>query len=236
MEQPTDTCSYLPNESQSLTYRVSVDLPSAEYARLLSRGWRRQGVYFFRPNCPQCTKCRSLRVPVQDFRPTKSQRRTVRRNEDVEVRVTTPKIDQQHIDLFNRYHQDMRERRGWSYHESNAESYAESFLGGRWTFDREMSFWRDEQLIGVSLIDVLDNVASSIYFYHDPDWRSLSPGTFSMMCELGYMRTLGLEYHYLGYWITECQSMAYKARFVPHELLEEYVADTVEPMWTRVKH
>lgn len=231
MEQPSDSCSYLPYEKQTLTYRVSLSLQATEYVELLSRGWRRQGIYFFRPTCPNCTKCRSLRVPVQSFRPSKSQRRTVRRNEDVQVRITSPRIDDEHIELFNRYHQDMQSRRGWKYRESTDESYAESFLGGHWTFDREMSFWRNGRLIGVSLIDVLDEVGSSVYFYHDPDWRSSSPGTYSMMCELGYARSIGLKHHYLGYWIKECQSMAYKSRFAPYELLESYVDDNVDPVW-----
>ena len=231
MEYPSDSCTYLPNERQTLTYRVIFSLPSDQYVELLQRGWRRHGTYFFRPTCPSCTKCRSLRVQLWNFQPTKSQRRNVRRNQDVEVRVTEPVVDDEHIDLFNRYHADMQQRRGWEYHETTVENYVDSFIGGRWPFAREMSFWRDGKLIGVSLIDILDEESTSIYFYHDPTWRNLGPGTFSMLCELEHVCSLGLRYHYLGYWIRECQSMEYKSRFGPHELLEEYVADDVEPVW-----
>jgi arginine-tRNA-protein transferase len=125
----------------------------------------------------------------------------------------------------------MHEQRGWPFNEITRDSYSESFLGGHWTFDRQMSFRRNGKLIGVSLIDVLDDVSSSIYFYHDPDWRPMSPGTFSMMCELKYLQNQGLKHHYLGYWVKECQSMEYKSRFAPHELLESYVDDATEPTW-----
>jgi len=235
LEYPSDSCTYLPNERQNLTYRVTFSLPADQYVELLRRGWRRQGIYFFRPTCPSCRKCRSLRVQLANFRPTKSQRRAIRRNQDVEVRVAKTVVDDEHIDLFNRYHADMQQRRGWNYEAVTAEDYFESFISGRFTFAREMSFWRDGKLIGVSLIDILADESSSIYFYHDPSWRSLGPGTFSMLCELEHMRSLGLKYHYLGYWIRECRSMEYKSRFGPHELLDEYVSDEQEPSWSRAE-
>ena len=125
----------------------------------------------------------------------------------------------------------MAERRGWRESSVDAEEYAQAFLIGQWDFAREMLYVREGRLVGVGLVDVLDQGVSSIYFYHDPQWRDAGPGTFSILQELEFCRRTGRPYLYLGYWIAECPSMAYKANFGPHELLERYVADDEEPVW-----
>jgi arginyl-tRNA--protein-N-Asp/Glu arginylyltransferase len=228
---PPHECSYLPQETASLEYRVLVSLPVEQYAAMLERGWRRHGARFFRPQCPSCRQCRSLRVDVAKFAPTKSQRRVFRRNSDMQVVVQPPSITPDHIRLFNDYHADMSRRRGWSPHPTTAEEYHASFLIGNWSFAREMLYFRAGRLAGVGLVDVLPDAVSSVYFYHDPAWRPLAPGTFSILSEIEFCRETGRTYNYLGYWIEPCASMAYKANFGPHEVLESYVEADEAPLW-----
>lgn len=228
---PRDTCAYLPEESSALEYRVIPDATADDYAELLSRGWRRHGMYFFRPACPNCVKCRSLRVDVRRFRPTKSQRRTLAKNTDVRLEVHRASVTREHIRLFNAYHADMTERKDWPDHQVIADEYYSSFLAGDWDFAYEFRFLREDQLLGVSLVDIVPGAMSSVYFYHDPTWRPSGPGTFTILQEIEYARQAELDSVYLGYWIEQCASMAYKNRFGPHEILEEYIEDELAPDW-----
>ena len=91
----------------------------------------------------------------------------------------------------------------------------------------------DGRLIGVGIVDVFKEGLSSAYFYHDPAWRKQSPGTFSILTEIEWGKANSLKYSYLGYWIHENQSMNYKARFDPHQLLEACVDLDEAPNWKR---
>lgn len=229
---PPSRCSYLPEETSSLEYRVCESMAPQAYAALLERGWRRHGRHFFRPACPSCTKCRSLRVDVAAFEPTKSQRRTLRRNEGVELEIAAPAATEQHVRLYNAWHADMHSRRGWRNDQITLEQYVDVFLAGRWSFAREFRYWRDGELIGVGLVDALPESLSSVYFYYDPTWRPAAPGTFTILKEIETARRTNRRRLYLGYWIEACPSMAYKANFGPHEILREYVSDDDSPDWT----
>jgi arginyl-tRNA--protein-N-Asp/Glu arginylyltransferase len=226
-------CSYLPAETATLEYRVFALMGSRQYRDMLRRGWRRHGPHFFRPRCAACTQCRSLRVLVPEFRASRSQRKILGRNADVRVTVQTPSVSPDHVRVYNAYHADMAERKGWTYHPTDPEDYENSFLVGIWPFAREILYHRDGELIGVGLVDVVEDALSSVYFFHDPTWRAAGPGTFSILQEIEYCRQTGRTYNYLGYWIAACGSMAYKANFAPHEILEHYVEQDEEPVWTR---
>ena len=232
---PASSCSYLPEERSSLEYRVMGQISESAFQRLLERGWRRHGRNFFRPACPSCRKCISLRVDVEAFRPTKSQRKAWNKNADVRLEVANATVTAEHIRLYNAWHADMHVRSGWRNDRMDASTYAEVFLAGEWPFAREFRYYRGDRLIGVGLVDVLPEALSSVYFYHDPDWRPESPGTFTVLKEIEYARETGRPYLYLGYWIAECQSMAYKARFGPHEILDIYPSDRQPPSWLPVE-
>ena len=228
---PPDLCPYLPAQTASLHLRLLTELDANAYDQWLRRGWRRHGLRFFRPCCPICAACRSLRVDVARFRPSKSQRRIWRRNADIQVQVGPPTVTSVHVDLFNAYHEDMHRRRGWPANPIDAQDYWSSFLAGRFRFAREFRYLRGGQLVGVGLVDVTSRSSSSVYFYHQPAWRPHGPGTFSLLAELQYACEQGLRHHYLGYWIADCPSMSYKSRFQPHQLLQRFVDDDEQPTW-----
>jgi len=229
--EPQRACSYLPAETASLEYRVYRQLTAANYGRLLERGWRRHGRMLFRPQCPTCRQCRGLRVPVATFQPTKSQRRTLNKNPDIEVRLSPATVSPAHVDLYNAYHADMAARRGWPGTPTTLDDYAESFLAGGYPFAFELQYFRSEKLVGVGLVDILPLGLSSVYFYHAPEWRPQAPGVFSVMCEFDLCRERGIPYLYLGYWIEQCPSMAYKSGYGPHEILDEYIEEDEDPEW-----
>ena len=228
---PPSRCGYLPTERASLAYRVLVDVTAAQHDALLSRGWRRFGCAWFRPVCPACTACRSLRIPLATFMPSRSQRRTLRGNATIEVIVQPPTITRAHLQLYNAYHADMHQRRGWPWHPTDPVTYFQTYLSGDWAFAREFLYYERNRLVGVGLADVTPASLSSVYFFHDPAWRPRAPGVFSILQQLAYAQRHGLQYHYLGYWIAACPSMAYKAQYRPHEILLQYPPDDVEPAW-----
>lgn len=230
---PPRKCSYLPTETASLEYRIHAGMTERDYSELLRRGWRRHGTHLFRPRCPACIQCRSLRVLVDEFTPSRSQRKTLSRNADVRVVLQPPTVTPEHIRVYNAYHADMSQRRGWPHNQTTADDYEQSFLAGWWPFARELLYFREDELIGVGLVDVLADAISSVYFFHDPAWRARAPGTFSILQELSFCRATGRRFNYLGYWIAGCPSMAYKSNFGPHELLDRYVDAPTEPHWTR---
>lgn len=231
--EPPRRCSYLPDETASLEYRVLGQISADTYETWLERGWRRHGWHFFRPACRECVKCRSLRVDVAAFQPTKSQRRTIKRNSDVQLVVQRASVTEEHLRLYNEWHADMHVRSGWRAESIDANQYFESFLMGEWKFAHEFLYYENDRLIGVGLVDILADSLSSVYFYHDPEWRPRGPGTFTILQEIEYARTHGKRWVYLGYHIEECQSMAYKNRFGPHEVLKWYPTPEENPQWSR---
>ena len=224
-------CPYLPAETSRLAFRIVSEFDEAEYAAGLARGWRRQGASVFRAECEACEKCRPLRVDAAHFRPSKSQRRCLRKNAHMTLTVRPAAATQEHVDLYNRWHADMHDRRDWEKDASTVEEYRESLVGPGFDFAREFAYHDGGRLVGVGLVDVVPGALNSIYFYHDPAWRPLGPGTFSALSEIAYARETGRRWVYLGYWIPENQSMAYKNRFAPHELLRGRPGEADEPAW-----
>src|SRR5580700_6669049 len=97
-------CSYLPHETASLEVRGVASMSPAEYADLLARGYRRFGWQVFRPGCRDCDKCRSVRIPVQEFIPNGSERRVLRKNEGIRAELHPLFVTREHIALYNAYH------------------------------------------------------------------------------------------------------------------------------------
>src|SRR5271169_3996972 len=103
VEKPR-VCAYLPAESASLEVRVMLDVSPDELDALLERGWRRFGPIYFRPACAACTECVSLRVAVDRFEPSKSQRRSARACSRLRRVVGPPRVDDERLALYASWH------------------------------------------------------------------------------------------------------------------------------------
>jgi arginine-tRNA-protein transferase len=235
LERPRP-CTYLPAEKASLELCLTPSLSPSEYGELLRRGYRRFGWQLFRPACPHCTACRSLRIASADFALSASERRVMRLNQDVRCELAPASVTRDHVDLYNRYQAFMHRHRGWDSQSHNRSSYHQSFVNGPAGIGYEWRYSLDGRLIGVALMDKAPRAISLVYFFYDPAWRPHSPGTFSVLNQLLYAQQNQIDYSYLGYWVEKCQSLSYKSRFSPHELLDEYVALDQEPVWRRPPH
>jgi arginine-tRNA-protein transferase len=217
---PTSPCAYLPHERSALTYEIVARMTAAEYQARLKAGWRRFGFSMFHPTCPVCTKCQSLRVPVATFRPDRSQRRCLAANDgQVRVLVGTPEVTEEKLELYDRFHAFQSEHVGWPDHgPKDASSYAESFVENPFP-TQEWCYYLGEKLVGVGYVDRLPEGLSAIYFFHDPDERKRSLGTYNVLSIIRKAAEWQVPHLYLGYFVEGCRSLEYKARYRPNEVL-----------------
>lgn len=207
-------CPYLQgNAARSEAYLVE-QLDGELYERLLGRGFRRSGCVVYRPQCRNCRECRSLRIPVDLFAPSRSMRRTIRRNADIGVEVCQPDSTDEKFDLFCRYldaqHDQTMSRSYETFREFLYDSPIETL---------EFRYSIGDRLIGVSLVDRWNGGLSSVYMYFDPGYASRSMGTFSVLWEVDFCRRQRLPYYYLGYYVAGSDKMTYKSRFRPNQVL-----------------
>src|SRR3954465_5991409 len=111
---PPEACPYLPEQVTRMRYEIAFDLTAASYLTRLEAGWRRFGPMLFRHECPSCRRCQSLRIPVDTFRASASQRRVWKKNAaTVHVRILTPATTAAKLDLFRRFHRHGAKTKGW---------------------------------------------------------------------------------------------------------------------------
>lgn len=217
---PAGPCGYLPDQTWQLEYEFVRGLTPAEYMQRMREGWRRFGVALFRPRCPSCRACQSLRVLVDRFRPDRSQRRVRKVNERVIRRVVgVPSVSRLKLDLYDRFHARQHEARGWPEHaRQDSRGYAQSFVLNPFPTE-EWCYYLGERLVAVGYVDRLPGGLSAMYCYYDPDERARSLGTWNVLSIIEAAAQRGLPHAYLGYYIAGCGSMEYKARFAPNEVL-----------------
>ncbi len=227
-------CAYLPNKSVRMNYKYVPSTNKLFASAVINRGWRRFGKYYFHPICNGCNECKSIRINVDDYIYTKSQKKSIRRNENTQIIIQKPTLTKAHINLYNKYHQYKEDKDEWKFRKISQREYQENFVDGASDFGKEVLYIRDEKLIGVDLIDILDDGISSIYFYYDPDYNRLSLGTYSLLYQINLAKTLDLDWVYLGYWVDGCKAFAYKPKFQPQELLDGFPPIDEIPKWDSV--
>lgn len=179
---------------------------------MLARGFFRQGYEFWRYSCETCQECIPLRIPIQTFQPTRSQRRAWRRNQDTWVEIGAPELTQEKYDLIRRHREKFAFTRPFPWD----SCFIMWMQLGKSV--HEFRYYREGRLVGLGLVDPTPRVAASLEFWHEVDPRR-SLGTFSLLYEIKWARETGREYLYLGPWVKDSPTMGYKSNFRPHELL-----------------
>jgi arginyl-tRNA--protein-N-Asp/Glu arginylyltransferase len=217
---PASPCSYLPEQRWSLEYQRILSLSADEYMEHLLQGWRRFGTMLFKPRCPGCSACQSLRVEVESFRPRRSQRRAWKANVgDMSLQIREPSVSAAKLNLYDRFHEFQTLKKGWpEYPAKDAASYRESFVYNPF-FTEEWCYFLGGKLVGVGYVDCLPAGLSAIYFFYDPRMRERSLGTYNVLKTIEEARRRGLPHVYLGYYVPGCPSLEYKAQFRPNEVL-----------------
>jgi len=232
VEKP-HTCAYLPAERASLEVRVMLDVTPVEMDVLLERAWRRFGPIYFRPACEACGECVSVRVVVDRFAPSKSQRRAAKACARLRRVVGPPLVDDERLALYAEWHAAREEARGWEPNVQTRERYKLEFA---WEHPcaREAAFYDDDaggRLVGLGLFDETPRALSAAFFFYDPAYARLSPGTANVLALVEDARASGRRHVYLGYCVAGCASLRYKAAFRPQERLVGLPEMSAAPRW-----
>jgi len=200
-------------------YPTKTDMEN--FALFLEKGYMRYANYFRLKVCKNCNICMPMRIDTSLFKPTKSQKRVLKKNKDIRVEIVNSTfINEEKFNLFKKYH-EVRHKDSSNNYETIIASRHFGFINSI-----EINFYLEEKLVGVSIIDLSKDSFSSNFFYYDPDYMERALGIFSIIFEIEYAKKLGMKYYYIGWYTPTISNMKYKAQFKPNEV---YVNNTWVP-------
>ena len=218
-----EPCPYLPGRVARMPLRLPVrPLTPAETDARLAAGDRRHGRLLYRPSCPACRACQPIRVDVERFVPSRSQKRTMARcDRELTIEIGPPELSAERLLLYEK-HKHGRGLAGDAKKPLDEKGYI-GFLVDRCVDAFEIRYLFDGELVGVAVADRGEHALSAVYCYFDPTHARLGIGTYSVLKQIAICRSEGLQHLYLGLYIEENPHMRYKALFRPHERLVDDV-------------
>ncbi|ASM37105.1 MAG: arginyltransferase [Campylobacter sputorum] len=224
-------CPYLEAKASRSAYKYVFDASFDLNSTLTQHGYRRFGRYYSKPICENCNECVSIRIDAKNFNFTKSAKKAIKRNKNTLSYISAPLCDDEHLRLYSKYHMYMSSKKDWKFYELSYQKYYELYVDGAGEFGKEISYYDGEKLICVDLIDFINDGISSIYCYYDPDYSWYSLGKFSLLRQIILAKVNNLRWIYLGFYVKDCPSLAYKGEYTPFESLKEYVEINKECVW-----
>jgi leucyl-tRNA---protein transferase len=219
-------CPYLPEREER---KVFAHLPLSDGAlvndSLTQVGFRRSQNIAYRPACEACNACVSARIPATDYVFSRSERKTLARNEDLARNLVEAEATMEQFDLMRRYLLTRHPGGGmadmtWPDYVAMVEDTAVR------THVIEYRAPTDDggpgDLVACALVDLMSDGFSLVYSFYDPGVERRSLGSFVILDHIVQACLTGLPYVYLGYWIQGSRKMDYKARFSPIEILRPH--------------
>lgn len=224
-------CSYLPGKTARSQVATPSHLIHADlYGELVNAGFRRSGLYTYRPYCDECNACTATRIPVKRFVANRSQKRSWKKHAGLDIRVLNLGYQEEHFQLYQHYQNERHA--GSDMDQDDQNQYMQFLLQSR--VNSRLIEFRDGpndtdpgRLRMVSMIDILEQGISSVYTFFDTSNTSTSYGSFSILWQIRQALELDLPYLYLGYYIQNSEKMSYKAKFQP---IEGLVDDHWQPI------
>jgi arginine-tRNA-protein transferase len=229
------SCGYLPNKmAQSLIASPQHLIDANVYSGLIQQGFRRSGKFAYRPHCENCRECVPVRIILQDFSASRSQKRAYKQHKNLVTNILPVEFHAEHYALYAAYqkarHADEIENSNDNsanksqpkkidkseqdeieqYHNFLCQTNVESVM---------VEFRDNGQLKMVSVIDLVHDGISAVYTFYETSDTKASFGTYNVMWQIDWAKSLNFPYLYLGYWIKNSQKMAYKQNFKPLEKL-----------------
>ncbi len=217
-------CPYLPGRSERKVFTELKGAHSDQLNEALGRiGFRRSQTVAYRPSCVDCQACISVRVVTNEFQPSSTQRRILRRNQDVIVTECRPWATEEQFALLLNYLGERHPDGGMA--TMDEMDYADMVEHTPVTtslveYREPTASGEPGRLIGACLTDRQGDGLSMIYSFYDPQHEVRSGlGNFIILDHIRRASEEGLPYVYLGYWVEGAQRMQYKVRFRPLERL-----------------
>ncbi|HEY0031970.1 MAG TPA: arginyltransferase [Devosia sp.] len=210
-------CPYLPGRQERKLFTHLTGRRAANLHHLLSEnGFRRSQNLIYRPACEGCNACQSVRIVAAEFEPSGRYRRVQGKNSDLLVDVRPTAATSEQYDLFKRYLESRHAGGGMNqmsfvdYEYMVEDTPVQSVL-----IEYRLRDDPERRLVAVALTDVMPDGLSMVYSFYDPELAHRSLGTFLILDHIEQVRSAGLGYVYLGYWVKDSPKMAYKAQFKP---------------------
>lgn len=217
-------CSYLADRQEQLLVILDPSCYCAnKFEDLLALGFRRSGDQIYRPHCPACSACKSVRVLASAFSPTKSQKRKLNKAKRA---FSIKYSEQQRPEYFALYSKYITERHQDGSMFPPEKNQFSSFIFCHWLPITFIELWEQEKLVAVAVTDCMNNAISAIYTFFDPDYEHYSVGTIMILEQIKFAQHHKKEFVYLGYQIDECAKMRYKTQFLPaqNRVAEQWLA------------
>ncbi|GGP50906.1 putative arginyl-tRNA--protein transferase [Shewanella algicola] len=228
ISQPFD-CNYIEGNKEQLLIIQEPHIDGALFEQLLGMGFRRNGNSIYKPRCPSCQACQSIRLNVHDFVLSKRQKRTLKNSQDLHWKVnyqTRP----EHFELYQRY---IKERHNDGPMYPASQTQYDDFLLSDWLPPMFIEVFDKDQLIGVAVTDNMVHSFSAIYSYFDPDYADRSLGSLMILIQCQLAKSMGKRYLYLGYQIDQNRKMRYKRQYRPYQILTPQgwqIGEQLEPL------
>ncbi len=206
-------CPHINGEISSDENLLIYDLDDNDQEILLENAYRHFGEIYFRPDCAHCRQCISIRIPVQQYSPSKSVRRLLNRNKNFRVSLDNPKPSMEFFRLYNQH-----KKRFETQYEEDYVHYMKSFYHP-FKFNRMLCVWDDEKIVSVSHLDITAKAMSAVYCYFDQHYNRYSPGKFAVYKEIEIAKKMDIPWLYLGYYIPPNKHTHYKIDFKPNQYL-----------------
>ena len=204
-------CSYLREQlARNIYPDPNRPVTKVLYDHLIQHGFRRSGDHVYRPHCPNCQACIPVRINLGHFSPNRTQRRCLRNNSDITIKMRPAEFNQAHFDLYKRYINQRHPDGGME--NPTEESYC-NFLLSSWADSAFIEFSLHDKIVAIAVTDFVSRGMSAFYTFFDPDLTKRSLGTFAILKQIEIAREYGLSWLYLGYWIEACDKMSYKTKF-----------------------
>lgn len=220
------SCGYLPNKLAQSLIAAPQHLVNADvYSGLIQQGFRRSGKFAYRPHCENCRECVPVRIIVDAFTPSRSQKRAYKQHQNLSTHILPVDFHEEHFALYMQY-QRTRHDDSFKPDTTNEETEIEQYRHFLCQSNVEsvlVEFRDKNKLVMVSVIDIVRDGISAVYTFYDTtiadDQKRPSYGTYNIVWQAMWAASLKLPYLYLGYWIRDSQKMAYKQNFKPLEKL-----------------
>ena len=213
----TEPCPYLTNRDEKKIFLIMDDInKSNEYEHLIKSGFRRSHNILYNQVCADCNLCKSIRINVNNFKLSKSNKRVLNKNKNLFTKKLTNNPSKEQFVLFKKYlefkHNDSE------MNEMNFQDYCKMF-DSKGINTKIYEYFYKSELAGCVISDFLEGSISMVYSFYSEIFLKNSLGKYVILDHFRLAKDFNMDYVYLGYWVEGSSKMEYKNSFNSSEIL-----------------